>query len=1057
VKTEAPITIYNASAGSGKTFTLVKRFLKKLLSAPHPDSYKSYLAITFTNKAVAEMKERIITTLVSFADEKSLASPPIMLQNIARETEIPIQKLHANAKKSLKHLLYNYAQLSVETIDHFNHRLIRTFARDLKLPAHFEVSLDVPQLISEAVDNLVAKAGEDDEITKVLVQFALQKTDEDKSWDISYDISNTAALLLNETDAEHLKKLKDRSLQDFQQFKSTLIKKRSVTLSALKTLAQQTLQTIAEAGLEKTDFNGGSRAYFPNYLEKLAEENLTVSYGAAWQETMGDKPMYPKTKTTDFIASTIDALTQDFIAVFSETKRLVATIWMYDNILKNLTPLSVINLVQQEIELLKEQQNILPISEFNALIHEEIKDQPAPFIYERLGDRYRHFFIDEFQDTSLLQWQNLVPLVDNAVSQEQDGTSGSVLLVGDAKQAIYRWRGGLPEQFMELYSGTNPFSNPKLSIENLETNWRSCETIIDFNNAFFSYVSDHFGDSVHEHLYAIGNQQKTTSKSEGFVQVEFINPENKEESHLLYAERVLETISNLTKTNYQPNDICILTRTKKDGIALSTYLITNEIDVVSSETLLLDFSPLIHCLIAGLTVSLFPENEVAKVGLLTFLHDHFNIETAKHEFLKDCLTSRGDAFASKLETYGISIDITSISEKSLYQACEYMIHHFELNRVADAYLFAFMDLVLDFESRPEAGKLNFLEFWETKKASASVPANNQQNAVTVMTIHKSKGLEFPVVIYPYANTKLYAEQQAKAWFPIDDELFDEALINFNSEVENYGPHGEQLFIERRNTLELDNINLLYVTLTRAIEQLYVFSEVPSKLKLENPDDFNQLLIGYLSQQGLWNPDQMVYSFGSAENTANLPSEEKEKPVNQTMAPKYISSTPETHQLVVASTEASLWQTKAEVAINIGNLLHDTMERIRTKDDITMVIEKYREQKLYPEKTLERLERVLQKIVAHPEIEHLFSNQLEYDTIFNERDIVTSKQQLLRPDRLNFFDNQKVSITDYKTGTPNETHQRQVNLYAETLVGMGFEVLDKFLIYSNGDEISVNKI
>ena len=194
----APITIYNASAGSGKTYTLVELYLQKLLSAPSADNYKHYLAITFTNKAVAEMKQRIIDTLVLFSEEKSLTAPPKMLQKISGETKIPISVLHTNAKNALKHVLHNYAQLSLETIDHFNHRLIRTFARDLKLPAHFEVQLDVKQLINEAVDSLIGKAGENKETTDTLVQFALQKTDDDKSWDIGYDISNTASLLLNE-------------------------------------------------------------------------------------------------------------------------------------------------------------------------------------------------------------------------------------------------------------------------------------------------------------------------------------------------------------------------------------------------------------------------------------------------------------------------------------------------------------------------------------------------------------------------------------------------------------------------------------------------------------------------------------------------------------------------------------------------------------------------------------------------------------------------------------------------------------------------------------------
>lgn len=1055
----APITIYNASAGSGKTFTLVQLFLEKLLSSGNPDAYKNFLAITFTNKAVAEMKKRIIDTLVSFSEEESLTNPPKMLQKIAKRTEISIETLQLRAKKSLKHLLHNYAQFSVETIDHFNHRLIRTFARDLKLPAHFEVSLDVPLLLSEAVDNLINKAGEDIEITKVLVAFALHKTDEDKSWDITYDLLTTTSLLLNENDAAYLQQFKTTTLTDFQTLKATLTKKRNSHFATLKDLAKNTLQIIEEAGLEKTDFNGGSRAYFPSYLEKIANENLSVAFGAAWQTSMGEKPMYPKSKTTDAIAQTIDALTDQFVAVFLQSKELVVEIKLLDNILKNLTPLSVINLVQLELQNLKEEQNVLPISEFNALINEEIKDQPAPFIYERLGDRYRHFFIDEFQDTSLLQWQNLIPLIDNAVSQEYEGTSpGSVLLVGDAKQAIYRWRGGLPEQFIDLYSEKAiPFSNPNVAIENLDTNWRSHEQIVSFNNSFFSFLANRFGNSMHQNLYEIGNRQKTNSKSEGYVQLEFITAADKEDANEQYGRCVLNTIQNLTDGKYAPEDICILTRTKKDGVAISTYLMEAGIHVVSAETLLVNSSALVQFLVNGLTLALYPDNDMVKVSWLDFLHGHFNIPTAKHDFLEACLTKNDTSLNELLSEYQITVNLATLTTLSLYQAFEYLIKQCKLYTVADAYLFAFMDIVLEFETQPQASKLNFLDYWESKKEKASIPSEGMKDAVTVMTIHKSKGLEFPIVLYPYANTKLYAEQNAKAWFPLNEGGFGDALINFSKEVEHFGAVGQALFSDRRNTLELDNINLLYVVLTRAVEQLYVYSEIPSKISIEQPDDFRQLLIAYLSANNLWNPDQLRYSFGDFKATCNLASKEKKRDEVVVVTPSYISSSPEEHQLRIASSEASLWQTDAEAAIDLGNLVHDTMEHIRTKNDIKTVFASYRERALYPEDTITYLESVVVNIVQHPDVMHLFSDELTPSSIINERDIVTSTQELLRPDRLNFFDDNTVTITDYKTGTENTKHNRQLEIYGKTLQDMGYEIAEKILIYSHGASISINKI
>ncbi len=1055
-----PFTIYNASAGSGKTFTLVKLYLKELLTAPRDDNYKNLLAITFTNKAVAEMKERIIETLVEFSNFSTAGTEeiPAMLSKISEETNIEVATLQQKSKKILSHLLHHYSQFSVETIDHFNHRLIRTFARDLKLPAHFEVSLDTPQLIQEAVDQLIAKVGEDKAVTKVLVQYALQKTDEDKSWDIANDIANTASLLLNENDAAHLKKFATASLDDFQKFKKSIQKKRDDLLLDISKVAQDTLTLLTEAGLEKSDFNGGSRAYFPGYLEKLAASNLGVSFGAVWQETMGEKPMYPKSKTTDLVAGTIDALAPQFIAVFKQTKQLVAQIWLYDNILKNLIPLSVINLVQQEFEVLKEQYNVLPISEFNALIHEEIKDQPAPFIYERLGDRYRHFFIDEFQDTSSLQWQNLIPLIDNALSQQfEDTTQGSLLLVGDAKQAIYRWRGGLPEQFMSLYGDENPFSVQHKKIENLDTNFRSCEKVIDFNNAFFSFISRYFGNDVHAHLYEIGNKQKQNTKPNGYVQIEFIEAENKEEAHQLYGQQIFKTITQLKNGGYSLDDICILTRTKSNGIALSTYLMELGIDVVSSETLLLQFSPLVQCIVNALTFAVFPTNEIAKVSFLEFVHDTFEIKCSKHDFLSELLPLQTHFFSEKLKAYGIAFSLAEIGSKSLYQSCEYIINALALQEKADAYLFTFIDFVLDFESNPQAGKINFLEYWEQKKGTASIPSGNTQNAVTIMTIHKSKGLEFPIVLFPYATTEIYGEMNPKAWFPMEHEQFDEVLINYKSEVEMYGENGQYMYQERRNTLELDNFNLLYVTLTRAVEQLYLYAEKPSKQISEPPKDFSQVLIAFLMAQGKWKDDQMLYSFGDAIKTGQSRPKTNSKTKSTPVVPSFISSAPENHQLSVASADASLWESDAALAIDFGNLLHDTMEKIRTKKDRISIFEEYEQRSILPKKKINELATIIDSILDHAETSYLFDDSLERKNIYNERDISTKEQKLIRPDRLNFFGNKKVVITDYKTGAPLENHRAQLNSYAQALEDMGFLVQSKILIYVDGASISINKI
>ena len=491
------------------------------------------------------MKQRIVEMLIKFSEANSAAEPETMMLKIAEENKMALEEIQSRSRKILKSLLHNYAAFSVETIDSFNHRLIRTFARDLKLATNFEVMLETDELLIEAVDLLLSKAGENNEITKVLLDFALEKTDDDKSWDISRDIAKAAKLLYYENDSGHVSILKQKTLEDFLEFKKKLVVKKKSLSEEIDTIASQALQLIAESGLEYSDFSGGT---LPNHFLKLKEGNYNV-YGNKLQENLETGKKLYRVNEKINITSTIDAIRPNLLLNYLAIKERVHKFNLYDSILKNITPLSVINLVNQEIETIKEEKNIFPISEFNSLINTEIKNQPAPFIYERLGEKYRHFFIDEFQDTSRLQWQNLIPLIDNALSQNFQENSGSLLLVGDAKQSIYRWRGGLPEQFMDLCGETNPFSREK-KVFPLATNYRSCAEIIKFNNEFFTFVASFFSSEGHENLYQKSNNQKPNDKKSGYIKFEFIEKQNKAEKEETYSKLVFCNNSGCKKQRF---------------------------------------------------------------------------------------------------------------------------------------------------------------------------------------------------------------------------------------------------------------------------------------------------------------------------------------------------------------------------------------------------------------------------------------------------------------------------------------------------------------------------
>lgn len=1046
--TKVPFTIYNASAGSGKTYTLVKEYLKLVLTPAADGAYKNLLAITFTNKAVAEMKQRIISNLVLFSETSSLQKPPQMLFAIAEETNLDIPQIHNKSKHVLKHLLHHYASFSVDTIDRFNHQLIRTFARDLQLPTNFQVTLDSQQLLTEAVDSLVSKAGENPQITSLLLDFVLEKTDDERSWDITRDIVKASEILFKETEAPHVEKLKDKSLADFKTFAHSLRQQIKDLKAEISEKATIVLNSISSEGIEHSHFMRGT---LPKHFLNLQNGEYDV-YANKLQENLeaGGNALYKKATDTA-IASSIDNLTPFLLEYYMSIKRLVFQQKMYASALRNLVPVSVLNLVQKELEEIKEEKNVLPIAAFNSLINKEIKNQPAPFIYERLGERYRHFFIDEFQDTSQMQWENLIPLIDNALSQQtQDGDTGSLLLVGDAKQSIYRWRGGLPEQFIDLYHEKSPFTAVNPIIKNLPVNYRSFSEIVSFNNGFFSHIATFFGNSEHQTLYAVGNKQAHQKTENGYVHIEFVPAENRSHKDDLYPQKVHQYILEATAHKFDYRDVCVLTRSKKDGVLLGQYLLENNIPVISQETLLLESSATVCFLMNMITLSCFPENEEIKLKVLDFLYDFGKFLVEKHTFLDAGL--KAPDFSVFLSEHNILLDFKEMTAVSIYEACEYAIRQCKLNENPDAFLFGFLDFVYDFEMQPQVNRLLFLEHWETKKGSASIAASEQLNAVQLMTIHKAKGLEFPVVIFPYANVNIYKEIEARTWFPLDKSTFTftEAYIHFNKEVAEYGDVGEAMYNSRQNTLELDAFNLLYVTLTRPIEQLYILTEKPEKVSTETPKNFSDLFVSYLQSEGQYSEDSLVYSFGKQHEKQSVTTSE----VLEKNTPILLSSALEERNISIVTAEASLWDTEAALAIEQGNLLHNTMALIYTNDDVIKVLSALKERSIVAQDSLEKLEETIHKIVSHPELSTLFETS---EKIINERDIITAGGMVLRPDRLNIHDNNTVTILDYKTGDLNIRHLDQINSYANALEDMGFKVAKKLIVYTQSHELVINKV
>ena len=1037
---KSSFNIYDASAGSGKTFTLVKEYLKILFSSSFNESYRNILALTFTNKAVGEMKSRIIETLMHFSDHRIIENPTSIFNAICNELPISPESLHKKAGVVLNHLIHNYASFEVSTIDKFTQRVIRTFAHDLNLSQNFEVELDTDRLLMKAVDNLIAKAGSDQRLTKTLVEFAVQKTDEDKSWDVSYDLNNIAKLLVNENDISFVKQLESKKLNDFELFKQDLNKQMSTLKNSIVNHGEIALKLIEDHQIDHNSFSG-KNGFLPSYFKKITEEDFNITFDKVWMSKLNTHPLYPST-TAPLSAEKIDTIQPMLVAQFNASKHHIIEWGFIQNILKNITPLSVLTLISKELTSLKEDQNLMLISEFNNIISNHIKEQPAPFIYERLGEKFRHYFIDEFQDTSILQWENLVPLIANALS----GENASTLLVGDAKQAIYRWRGGKAEQFIGLYNNDNPFFIDK-NINKLPINYRSTKNIVNFNNNFFKHLASFaFSNNSYAQLYK-SSHQDTFLDANGYVNISFLEFIKDDDKDILYAQHVHKIINNCLLNGYTLGDMCILVRRKSEGMALAKFLSDAGVNIVSSETLLIDSSEEVRFIVSFLEYVANPENILQKLKVLNYVGKTLLGLNDMHEFLAYHVDKSVDALFELFNSLGFGINLEEITQNSLTEGIAAIIYRFNLNKHSNAYLQFFLDFALDFSAHQNVNLTTFLEYYQQKKETISIVSPEATNAVRIMTIHKSKGLEFPVVIFPYADLDIYREKSPKIWFHLNPDKFNDfpvAYLNYNKNIHDFSEEGAKLYQQRQAELELDNINLMYVAFTRPIEQLYIVSNKRvDKKGNENLRYYSGLLINYLKHTGLWVDTKLEYSIGNAQRELDGKTE---KQITMQQA-SFISTPKEHHKIQMVTNSGFLWDTQQKDAIEKGNLIHDIMAQIKTSQDVTIALDDFITQGKITSEQAATLKPSIMQIVSHPDLRDFFSTK---NTIYNEREIITPQGEILRPDRIIINQHHEAVIIDYKTGAPNKTYETQLYTYASAIEKMNIKVVKKILIYINGD-------
>jgi ATP-dependent exoDNAse (exonuclease V) beta subunit len=1046
----ANFVVYKSSAGSGKTFTLVKEYLKLAMANDHTltSAYRSILAITFTNKAAAEMKWRIIKAL----REISAGTNAMLAMILSDEMQVSQEDLQQRAKVVVTEILHHYSDFSVGTIDSFTHRVIRTFALDLKLPVNFQIETDSDSVFKKVISMLINNLGKDQLITEYLVRFSLDQLEDNKNWDPETTLIEFIREVNKEGAGDLVQQLNHYTISDFEHIRQQLLQFMKSFEGILKAAGEEALQLIHSVKLQATAFASGGAGIYNLYV-KLAHLKATSEaelFGANVNKTLqedkwyGGKATAAEKQAIDSIKAKLEELALKVRAHILENQERYQ---VYALIYKNIYAIGLVNELAKLTAQYKEEENILFISEFNERISDVVNLEPAPFIFERLGDRYRHFLLDEFQDTSAMQWQNMLPLIDNSLASGYRN-----LIVGDGKQSIYRWRNADVEQFVSLPEIRMPDKN-ELIVEreaslirnfegrNLRKNFRSETVIVKFNNALFDYLS---GAVLSDDMKPIYDQQQQEHKPDekGYVSIAF--PQTAEDDQdVVNAACILNYIHQALSSGYHYSDICIIVRVNRHGNTIANFLIGQGIPVVSAESLLLGKANEINVVMQFLKYVANHKDLVSASAVVNYLHDQrFCNEGQYVSFLRELNITKTKSLYDILALCGIGVDLLKVTASGLLDSCLEIIRALGLQKINAPYIRFFLDEVLAFQQVNTANTILFIEWWEKRREKASVIIPEGMNAVNIMTIHASKGLEFPVVISPYMAWDV--ESTESIWVEVAEEGLNMpvAMISTTKTADNtvYKP----LVEKERQQQAMDNLNLLYVDFTRAVERLHIISPEPKRNSKKNVHSW---LKEFALHQAHYDAERAILEFGELSGKISQHSKVSLEPLP--VHELNIFSNPDVIEIKGSST----YNVNEEVtkAREYGILVHYLLSQVVSSEDIDEVVSQTLLAGDISEEEASLISQSIKTLISIESIAPYFAPGLD---IKNELEILTASGDILRPDRVIITKGQAVVI-DYKTGKKNPAkYHAQMQDYEYALLSLGYTSVKKILLYIHEQEVEV---
>lgn len=1064
-----PLKVYKASAGSGKTFTLAVEYIKLLIQ--NPEEYKFILAVTFTNKATGEMKNRILSTLYGLSNNLPDADKyleALKKDDVVKKLNLTDKQIRERCGEALHKIIHDYSRFRIETIDSFFQSIIRDLTRELDLTANLRVDLNAQEVLEEAVEEIIDEIDTRKDVFNSVLHFVQEKITSGSNWRINEEVSDFGKNIFKE-DFLRNRELITKYTKDA---KNLIAYKKD--MQSLKASAIEELKRQGEIFLNIMDSSGisFSQIKFGNNLEsfvrklingEMPEVGSRISgYVDNAQNLVKDKKVASEIATC--LHPALCHIVEDSIPKFT---KVIATV---DAVCKHLNKLMLLNVINEKVRELNSEANRFLLADSAHFLNDIIDGSDVPFIYEKAGTWFKHIMIDEFQDTSALQWENFKPLISNSMANQE-----SCLIVGDVKQSIYRWR---DSDWQILNKRINMEFNRDLEEEELKTNYRSAGRVIHFNNQFFKKAIDVINSEAADLKKAYADVRQNVpswNEDRGYVEVNNIISADYED---LTNQYILETVKDLHEKGVDWNDMTILVRKNKFIPTLCQYFNehSDEIDtkIISDEAFRLDSSAAVNLIILALTAISKPKDSFA----LRNLAIHYQMAQQQNPLIKndanDYFLETDEEKIKALLPEGFIENVEKYSFTPLHELIEELYNVLSLKNIEgqDAYLFFFHDQVNNYVEDNQTDIDSFLTFWEESLCEKTIP-NGASDGIRIMSIHKSKGLEFHTVIVPFCDWEINGGKNDLLWCKPVEEPYNKlpiVPINSSSSLENSIFKSEYQEEVLKNNV--DNLNLIYVAFTRASENLIVIAGNRPK-KSSSLNNIQQVIEGAMHNLMAFDPMAehneekpieleeyskepiTTWSYGdivpskakevkSTDNVLEMPYNDIENSFVHEDSNVEFRQSNDSEQLILGDEDD---ESTTDNYLERGLIYHKIFELIKTKDDVDNVIDELDGRGYFDSVVgVDEARKNIKEALSNPEASRWFEDGWkefkECTIIYKDKN---GNMQENRPDRVIVNDEETIVI-DYKSGQEKPYYAKQVSWYMHLLKQMGYKNIKGYIWY-----------